>query len=85
MGEILIVNKQNEKNFAVDLYVRSWIEIISRRTPGIRFHVDLYVRSWIEIYTNLLMIDTIWSTSMWGRELKYEMMDPRTQRLIFFI
>ena len=27
MGEILIVNKQNEKNFAVDLYVRSWIEI----------------------------------------------------------
>ena len=49
MGEILIVNKQNEKNFAVDLYVRSWIEIITMQIWCFWSNVDLYVRSWIEI------------------------------------
>ena len=49
MGEILIVNKQNEKNFAVDLYVRSWIEIFKGTILFQRKGVDLYVRSWIEI------------------------------------
>ena len=50
MGEILIVNKQNEKNFAVDLYVRSWIEMKTIWLHKQNLPVDLYVRSWIEIF-----------------------------------
>ena len=43
MGEILIVNKQNEKNFAVDLYVRSWIEISGSGSKG---DVDTSTSMW---------------------------------------
>ena len=70
MGEILIVNKQNEKNFAVDLYVRSWIEIWDDGSSHTASHVDLYVRSWIEIPPRSTKKPLQQSTSMWGRELK---------------
>ena len=33
----------------VDLYVRSWIEIITMQIWCFWSNVDLYVRSWIEI------------------------------------
>ena len=56
----------------VDLFVRSWVEII----PGI-FHtprdiVDLFVRSWVEIaLPGDCGTRCVSSTSSWGRELKF--------------
>ena len=55
----------------VDLFVRSWVEMItSYRLPQKR-QVDLFVRSWVEINSIRRPEATTMSTSSWGRELKY--------------
>ena len=55
----------------VDLLVRSWIEIIPDWIPERADPVDLLVRSWIEMTLHIAQVAELWSTSLWGRELKY--------------
>ena len=54
----------------VDLYMRSWIEILNNLMARFPSLVDLYMRSWIEISFTSAKSFTFMSTSMWGRELK---------------
>ena len=57
---------------AVDLFVRSWVEIGWCLLLHSLLLVDLFVRSWVEIRLRpLLVISIFMSTSSWGRELKY--------------
>ena len=55
---------------AVDLFVRSWVEIINPATIVFSIVVDLFVRSWVEILLLQQFPHQFWSTSSWGRELK---------------
>ena len=55
----------------VDLFVRSWVEIITFSSSAIFSKVDLFVRSWVEMPLRLSCCNIGLSTSSWGRELKF--------------
>ena len=55
----------------VDLFVRSWVEMIYFRSTARHLTVDLFVRSWVEMIFMLCRHGISTSTSSWGRELKY--------------
>ena len=56
---------------AVDLFVRSWVEIFLHVAKYNCKIVDLFVRSWVEMYKAGKPPRLNQSTSSWGRELKY--------------
>ena len=64
---------------AVDLLARSWVEIFSTCISGMFSTVDLLARSWVEMPRRASGRFPDSSTSLRGRELKYNAVSNRLQ------